>query len=37
MKDIVDKTELVWESNDISEQGIQIEVPEGTEWKLKIE
>lgn len=37
MKDIVDKTELVWESNDISEQGIQIEVPEGIEWKLKIE
>lgn len=37
IKDIVDKTELVWESNDISEQGIQIEVPKGTEWKLKIE
>lgn len=37
MKDIVDKTELVWESNDISEQGIQIGVSEGTEWKLKIE
>lgn len=37
IKDIVDKTELVWESNDISEQGIQIEVPEETEWKLKIE
>lgn len=37
MVDIVDKTELVWESNDISEQGIQVVVPEGVEWKLKIE
>lgn len=35
--DVVDKTELTWESNDISEQGINILVPEGTEWSLKIE